>query len=319
MSEADPVRRAQELKRAYAGRLRAYPNVTGVGVGFKEVGGVRTDVTAVRVYVARKVPVGELAAADVLPTEVDGMPVDVIEARWVVHDVADHRVRHDPMPGGISVGNIVLGGSGTLGGSVFDNRTQEDMILSNWHVLCGRDDCRPGEIIIQPGTGGGDTGTAADLIGGLHRAVLSDLVDCAIARLSGHRFLIRDLLEQGALTGVGSAALGADVRKSGRTTGATSATVTDISADVEVNGYPGGTHDFREQLIIEGNQASLPGDSGSLWVDDGGRAVGLNFAGSGGGRAIANRIEHVLDALEINVTQGVTQQALVATMSTTLR
>jgi hypothetical protein len=318
VSDTDPVRRAQELKEANTVRLRAYPNVTGVGVGFKEVGGVRTDTVAVRVYVARKVPVAELASEDVLPREVDGVPVDVIEGRWVVHDVADHRVRHDPMIGGISVGNIVLGGSGTIGGSVFDNRSQEDMILSNWHVLCGRTDCAIGETVVQPGTGGGDTGTAADIVARLHRAALTDEVDCAIARLSGHRFLLRDLLEVGPLGGVAEAVLGAVVRKSGRTTGATTATVTDISADVDVNGYPEGTHSFHHQLIIEGNNASLPGDSGSLWVDDDNNAIGLNFAGSDGGQAIANRINTVLTELDINLTRGVTQQALIATMSTTM-
>jgi len=318
MTDEVSVRRAQRLKEANAERLRRFPNVTGVGVGLQEVGGRRTSTVAIRVYVARKLPVAELAPQDVLPSEVDGVPVDVIEARWVVHDVADHRARHNPMIGGISVGNVVLGGSGTIGGSVFDNRSQEDMILSNWHVLCGRNDCATGETVIQPGNGGGDTGTAADIVARLHRAALTDEVDCAVARLSGHRFLIRDLLEQGPLGGVGEAALGGDVRKSGRTTGATIATVTDLSADVDVDGYPEGTHHFRNQLIIEGTDASLPGDSGSLWVDDAGRAVGLNFAGSGGKRAIANRIDAVLVELDVNLTRGITQQAVVATMSATM-
>ena len=75
------VRRVAEVKRAVAGRLRAYPNVNGVGVGFKEVGGVRTDQVAIRVYVDRKLPRAQLADDEILPEEVEGIPVDVIEAR----------------------------------------------------------------------------------------------------------------------------------------------------------------------------------------------------------------------------------------------
>jgi hypothetical protein len=315
------VLRAVRLKETSAEQLQGYPNVTGVGVGFKEVGGRRTDTVAVRVYVARKVPREELADEDVLPDQIDGVPVDVIEAQFHVHGgplaATDHRTRFNPLIGGISIGNVVLGGSGTLGGSVFDNRIQEDMILSNWHVLCGRADCAVGESIIQPGTGGGDTGDASDMVARLYRSALTGEVDAAIARLSGQRFLLRDLLELGPLSGVADPVLGLTVRKSGRTSGATTATINDVDADVDVNGYPGGSRSFQHQLVIEDSNPSLPGDSGSLWVDDANRVIGLNFAGSSG-RAIANRIRSVIQALDINFDRGVTMQAFVAATNTLL-
>ena len=314
-SPADPaVRRAAGVKQAAASRLRAYPHVTGVGVGFKEVGGVRTDQVAIRVYVDRKLPRAQLPAADVLPELVEGVPVDVIEARFEVHggpDPAEHRRRHNPMTGGISVGNAVLGGSGTLGGSVFDRRTRQDLILSNWHVLCGSLSCAAGEPIIQPGTGGGDQGTPADLVGRLHRSVISNRVDGAVARLSGHRFLRRDLLNQGSFAGTTGPVLGAEVRKSGRTTGATEAVITDVSADVDVRGYPQGTLAFVDQIVIENGNPSAPGDSGSLWVDRSDRVVGLNFAGSPG-RAIANPIGDVIGALDIDLDNGISMQHFLA-------
>jgi endonuclease G len=312
----DPqIRRATEVRRAAAGRLRGYPNVTGVGVGFREVAGARTDQVAIRVYVDPKLPRARLADAEVLPAEIGGIPVDVIQARFEVHGgpdpTAEHRLRHAPMTGGISIGNLVLGGSGTLGGSVFDNRTQRDLMLSNWHVLCGSLTCAAGEPIIQPGTGGGDTGTAADVVGRLHRFVIDERVDAAVALPSGHRFLRRDLLNLGSFAGTTGPVLGAGVRKSGRTTGVTEAVISDVSAEVDVVGYPQGTLTFDDQIVIENGDPSAPGDSGSLWIDNANRVVGLNFAGSSG-RAVANPIDAVIEALDINVDRGITMQHFLA-------
>jgi hypothetical protein len=308
------VRRVTEVKRAVAGRLRTYPNVNGVGVGFKEVGGVRTDQVAIRVYVNRKLPRAQLADHELLPEEVEGIPVDVIEARFKVHGGPDptqeHLNRHNPMMGGISIGNEVLGGSGTLGGSVFDNRTQQDLMLSNWHVLCGSLTCEIGEPIIQPGTGGDDTGTAADIVGRLHRFVIADEVDAAVALLSGHRFLRRDLLNLGPFAGVADPVLGEEVRKSGRTTGVTAGVMTDVSAEVEVD-YAQGTLTFQNQIILENGDPSASGDSGSLWIDGSNRVVGLNFAGSPG-LAAANPIAAVIDALDINFDRGITMHHFLA-------
>ena len=221
------------------------------------------------------------------------------------------------MMGGISIGNEVAGGSGTLGGSVFDNRTQQDLMLSNWHVLCGSLTCEVGEPIIQPGTGGDDTGTAADIVGRLHRFVLTDEVDAAIALLSGHRFLRRDLLNLGSFAGIAGPVLGAEVRKSGRTTGVTAAIIADVSAEIGVIGYPQGTLTFQNQIVIENANPSALGDSGSLWIDGSNRVIGLNFAGSPG-RAIANPIAAVIDALDIDLDHGITMHHFLATTGSLL-
>lgn len=315
------VKKAHEVKKKNIKRLMNKANVTGVGIGYKIKDGKRTRQVAIRVYVSKKLPVSKLAPDDVLPKTIDNIPVDVIEANFIAHQdpsiPADHRLRFNPLLGGISIGNLILGGSGTLGVSVFDNSLGEDMILSNWHVLCGRNNCAAGEPVIQPGTGGGDTGGPGDLVATLHRFAITNQVDAAIARLSGHRFLLKELFGWGAVSGVAAPALGMRVRKSGRTTGITSGVISDESADITIS-YPDGDRDFQNQVIIEnGSQVSRPGDSGSIWIDDSNNAVGLNFAGSGS-RGVANPMPVVLATLNINFRFGITMHDFVAISVNTL-
>ena len=73
------INRAQAVKEAYQGMLMSKPNVVGVGVGLRDTAGRRTDEVALVVIVSEKVPVAQLAAEDVIPTEIEGVPVDVKE------------------------------------------------------------------------------------------------------------------------------------------------------------------------------------------------------------------------------------------------
>jgi hypothetical protein len=319
IAKEDPIlSKALEVKNTIASQLMANPNVTGVGVGYKIVKGKRTEEVCIRVYVRKKLPKQELRPEEILPESIEGIPVDVIESRPELLQggseppVEEHRRRRYPLVGGISIGNLTLGGLGTLGVSVFDNVSGEDMILSNWHVLCGRPDCAVGEPIIQPGTGGGDSGGSGDLVARLHRFALTDEVDAAIARLTGHRFLLKEVLGLGTISEVGTAELGMLVRKSGRTTGITVGMVTDISADVL------GHHN---QIVVEADEKiGDRGDSGSIWIDDANRVVGLLFTGEvpSGERMYANPISAVLQALNINLRIGVTMQNFIAVTSNIL-
>lgn len=71
--------RASAVKNAYTDELMSKANVVGVGVGLLERGGVRTQTVALVVMVNRKVPRAQLSADDVIPTEIEGVPVDVRE------------------------------------------------------------------------------------------------------------------------------------------------------------------------------------------------------------------------------------------------
>ncbi len=52
-------------------------NVVGVGIGLRQQGGERTNEIALVVMVRQKVPRSQLAPDDVIPDEIDGVPVDV--------------------------------------------------------------------------------------------------------------------------------------------------------------------------------------------------------------------------------------------------
>ena len=73
------VERAQAVKQAHQDELMKKANVTGVGVGLQHKGGQRTDTVAVVVMVKEKLPLSQLAPEDRIPSEIDGVPVDVKE------------------------------------------------------------------------------------------------------------------------------------------------------------------------------------------------------------------------------------------------
>jgi hypothetical protein len=92
-------------------------------------------------------------------------------------------------------------------------------------------------------------------------------------------------------------ALNMTVRKSGRTTGLTSGTITTINATVRVSYGSGcGTYTFTGQFVVTPGGFSAAGDSGSPVVDSGNNPVGLLFAGSSSS-TICNPIKVVLTQL----------------------
>ena len=74
-----PAQKASAIKRAYQAELMSKANVVGVGVGYRYQGGKPTDRVALVVMVRHKVPRHQLATEDILPTAIEGIPVDVQE------------------------------------------------------------------------------------------------------------------------------------------------------------------------------------------------------------------------------------------------
>jgi hypothetical protein len=77
MASSEAIARAQSVKAKYERELMRKRNVVGVGVGFEERAGKMTDVVCIVVSVREKLPLDQLAPKDVVPAELDGVPVDV--------------------------------------------------------------------------------------------------------------------------------------------------------------------------------------------------------------------------------------------------
>lgn len=80
MSQDDPqatYERIRAVKQAHEKALLDKANVVGVGIGLRQRGGTRTDQMVLVVMVKRKVPRHLLAPADVIPGDIEGVPVDV--------------------------------------------------------------------------------------------------------------------------------------------------------------------------------------------------------------------------------------------------
>lgn len=241
----------------------------------------------------------------------------------------EHQIYQDrPIKLGTSGGNIndrssMYCCSGTLGALV--QAGDMKFILSNNHVLARTNLASVGDPVNQPGQidqNCGQQGHVANLTDFVTirfkkgRSAPINKIDAAIALVvDGTVDPNGAIIDIGRLSSETAAAqLGQAVKKSGRTTGLTSGTVTDIGVTVDV-AYSkscggGGTQvaRFNNQIIITSSDGpfSAGGDSGSLIVEDQAvqpRAVGLLFAGSSS-YTIANPIDAVLNAFGVSMAGG---------------
>ena len=74
MTPEQALEHARAVSRANADRLLAKANVVGVGVGY--LSGARQEVALV-VMVKQKLPLAQLREEDLLPLEIDGVPVEI--------------------------------------------------------------------------------------------------------------------------------------------------------------------------------------------------------------------------------------------------
>jgi len=74
------IARAQAVRLVYQEALLAKANVVGVGVGLLHRGGQRRDEVGLVVMVSRKVAKSLLLPDDLIPAQIDGVPVDVRQA-----------------------------------------------------------------------------------------------------------------------------------------------------------------------------------------------------------------------------------------------
>lgn len=60
-------------------KLLGYPNVIGVATGIRVRGGKPTGEPCLVVYVSQKLPITKLAKSEVIPHEIEGVPIDVVD------------------------------------------------------------------------------------------------------------------------------------------------------------------------------------------------------------------------------------------------
>ena len=347
MAERDGRKTEQDfvaLVRHKAYRYLNSPGVTSVGVGYRQRRNEKTqeievtDELCIQFTVFQKYTLENLQDKNTLPLPVslefeDGAiaGVDVIERSFepnyeVLSDpIAEtekselsprqlRRSRVDIVAPGVSVSHR-YGSAGTVGAIVYDNRTGAPLLLSNWHVLAGRNEAQDDEII-QPGRF-----DSSDLennrVGRLVRSHLGLAGDCAVSTIESRRFTEEILELKIAPRRSARANLGDLVIKSGRTTGVTHGVVTrvGVAAKIQYGSDVGireiGCFEIRpspDKPPAEG-EISKGGDSGSIWLIDGTDcerdiAVGLHFAGEinpapSEEHALACNIHSVLEKLDV--------------------
>ena len=145
-------------------QLLEYPNVVGYSKKLRKRirKGKVVDEWCLQVHVTEKKPLKELRKMDILPTEVNGIPIDVV-AKGIRKFLSKKTDRIRPLVGGISVGNEAIT-AGTLGDfpeKLYSPDKGETFMDSASHVLADDPTHSPEQVkfkkILQPGVA--DDGT----------------------------------------------------------------------------------------------------------------------------------------------------------------
>ena len=321
--------------RERATKYLTIPGVTSVGVGRRLVRNDKTgeeeetDELCIQFTVEKKLSPDVLAAEQITPLpesmaydDDDSIPVQILQRSYGINVKivsepeaapearAQRRSRVDPVMPGVSVSHED-GTAGTVGAIVFDKRSGDPMVLSNWHVLHGPSG-NLGDNIVQPGPFD-DPQANRNSMGSLVRSHLGIAGDMAVASMQ--RGFDRSILETEATpTRVGRVELGDRVIKSGRTTGVTRGVVSRVGVVTQIN-YGGNVGrqsvgGFEIKPIRFGDEISSGGDSGSVWMldEDGNEdvGVGLHFAGEtspdpNAEFALACNLDTALDRMEVSI------------------
>lgn len=287
----------QAVKEVHNDDLAKKQGVVGVGVGHKWSGGTPIDHTpAILIFVEKKRTkrgvMQKFSAEDLIPSEIDGIPTDVIEVGKVVKQAFTQRIR--PIKPGFSCGHHDIT-AGTIG-AFFIDKDGEPVVLSNNHVLANENRAKIGDVIFQPGPydGSGNLNFREwpDPVGQLpYFATLKKFIkleksnnvqDSAIAKIHP-KFLSAGLIDplyptvNQVCSGFGTATPGMQVHKCGRTTGYTTGRVIAVNTTFTV-AYDFGPATFKDCVVF--TAMSKGGDSGSLIMDMGMKGVAHLFAGS---------------------------------------
>jgi hypothetical protein len=77
--ERPEVLKAAQIRSRHEAELLRYPNVIGIAEGLRTRRGQPTGEPCLVVYVERKIPRARLGKSEILPSDIEGVPVDVVE------------------------------------------------------------------------------------------------------------------------------------------------------------------------------------------------------------------------------------------------
>jgi len=293
------LKRARTAKTNLKQILKHHPDVMGMGIGYRERNGKLNNRCCIRVHVRKKFLAHLMPPQRRLPEEIDGIPIDVIEGEYYIHDSSSPSDYHRSLKAGIQVANKNnYPKIGTLGCIVRDEITGDPLLLSNWHVLYGQPGAGHQQPVVQPRAYGN-----MNIIGTTRMGIINEAVDCAVAQLNTNRSLSDGILNfSGTISGYKSVTLGMPVAKSG-VNGIAFGTVDEVDFDISID-TPIGTVKFEDQVHIAPRQSGNSpfdvddGDSGSVWFCEADyKAVALHMAGESNTRAVANHFSTVITAM----------------------
>jgi len=308
MSQYDEVKSVLDK---YEDALLSYQRVHAVGIGYKEVDGIRTDELEIIVYVHANTSVEKYVEAEHVPLEIEGIPVEFIAETEPMLDVLPvayeivrptDQARYRPLVGGIQIFLNYYRSEwvGTVGTFVKSKDPSDDhlYILSNQHVLKA-----DGLTVFQPRPG------VLNLVGSTTVTQEFPDADAGLALVNDPSDVDVNMIEDIGLVNethdVTVDDLSKRVRKRGRTTLLTEGTIEAINVAINL---VGGTrqYDCVRVRADEGELFSSPGDSGScvVLVEDN-ALVGLHFAGNGiaGGASFFSKIGNVFDNLNVELPE----------------
>jgi len=306
----------QQIKRKIEDDLLAREGVTGVDIDYKIKDGVKSNELAIIIFVDKK---HDVPSAMEIPKLIHGIKTDVWEGTFTPYsmnlkevDNLSQNIVYDPiaspMIGGISVGPFDLAIYGTLG-VVLETTYGVRMILSSAHVLASSPHTIHGNHISQPALPHGGHWPESDA-GTYFTGFLGqpNNIDAALATIVHRNTIPNEIMHIGQLTGRDVTFPGDDVAKFGRTTQFTVGKVISDTLTFTVNYQNFGNHIYYNQLRIQDINPivpfSLPGDSGSIVINEDKEVVGMIMAGgetaNGSKYTIANPINDIVRTFEAN-------------------
>ena len=299
------VESAKKEKDRYFSSMIEKKNVVGTGIGLGPDGEMR-----VMINVEKKEALKYLRGKDEIPEMLGDVKTDVVVVgrlrgpRPIGSMVSSNLRRRRylrPAPGGASVSHrgtmpgIIS--AGTFGFLIITEKGEKFMVSNN-HVFAEENRAEIGDEIYQPGTL--DGGGRKDIIGYLSGYVpikfgSRNYVDAAIASPISGTSVSTEILGIGIPRGFSSPRLGDEVVKSGRTTGVTKGSISQIHVTSEVE-YENGTAIFDEQVMITPGGFSAGGDSGSAIVNRRSMEIEALLFGGSDTHTVATPIEMVIKA-----------------------